>query len=225
MAPPSRGACSSLLIGSLAIAGFGRPAGVPFGFAFDYGVEAALRVLRTAALASADAARSVVDRPLDAAAVADVHDRRGRELFGLCRRLGLDEDEANDAVQETFLRMWAESARGVTILDPEAWAFRVTYRLAMDHHRLGRLVRTLADRLSAVAVADELDPADRLAVWASVDNLPPRQRAVIYLRYRADLSYERIGRVMGITANGARNDASAATSTLRKRYRIEESLA
>ncbi len=161
-------------------------------------------------------------RPLEAAAVTDVHDRRGRELFGLCRRLGLDEDEANDAVQEVFLRMWAESQRGTVILDAEAWAFRVIYRLAMDHHRLGRLVRSLTDRLSVVSVRDELDPADRLAVWAAVDRLPPRQRAVMYLRYRADLSYERIGTVMGITANGARNDASAATATLRKRYATEE---
>lgn len=171
------------------------------------------------ALADAPVARS---RPLEAAAVADVHERRGRELFGLCRRLGLDEDEANDAIQEAFLRMWAESAKGTVILDAEAWAFRVTYRLAMDHHRLGRLVRTLTDRLSEVTTREELDPADRLAVWAAVDRLPPRQRAVIYLRYRADLSYERIATVMGITANGARNDASAATATLRKHYAIDE---
>ena len=165
-----------------------------------------------------------VRRPLGSAAVADVHDRRGRELFGLCRRLGLDEEEANDAVQEAFLRMWAESAKGTVILDAEAWAFRVTYRLAMDHHRLGRLVRALTDRLSDVTPREELDPADRIAVWAAVDRLPPRQRAVTYLRYRADLSYERIATIMGITANGARNDASAAMAALRKRYGDEEGL-
>ena len=157
-------------------------------------------------------------RPLDPTALVDVYDRRGRELFGLCRRLGLDDDEANDAVQEAFLRMWRELARGTAIADPDAWAFRVTYRLAMDHHRLGRLVQSLAARLSAVTARDELDPADRLAVWAAVDRLPPRQRAVIYLRYRADLSFEQIAEVMGITANGARNNASAATATLRKQY-------
>ena len=33
--------------------------------------------------------------------------------------------------------------------------------------------------------------------------------------------YERIARVMGITANGARNNASVATAALRKRFRIE----
>lgn len=163
-------------------------------------------------------------RPLGAEAVADVHERRGRELFGLCRRLGLDEDDANDAVQEAFLRMWSESTRGKAILDPEAWAFRVTYRLAMDHHRLGRLVRSLTNRFETVTPRHELDLADRLTVWAAVDRLPPRQRAVIYLRYRVDLSYERIATVMGITANGARNDASAATATLRKRYASEEEL-
>ena len=162
--------------------------------------------------------------PLAAAAVADVHDRRGRELFGLCRRLGLDEDEANDAVQETFLRMWNESTRGHVIVDPDGWAFRVAYRLAMDHHRLGRLARAVGDRLAARTVPDEIDPADRMAVWAAVDRLPTRQRAVLYLRYRADLSYDRIGSIMGITANGARNDASVATASLRRRLANEEAI-
>ena len=83
-------------------------------------------------------------------------------------------------------------------------------------------MRSLTDRLAAVDQREDVDPTDRLAVWTAVDQLPPRQRAVIYLRYRADLSYDRIGSVMGITANGARNDASAATATLRRRCRSEE---
>ena len=163
----------------------------------------------------------VPGRPLGAADVERVHQQRGRDLFGLCRRLGLNDDEANDAVQETFLRMWHESLRGVVIRDPEGWAFRVAYRLAMDHHRLGRITRSVVDRLaSATNARDPVDPTDRLSVWAAVDRLPPRQRAVLYLRYRADLPYERIAAVMGITANGARNDASVATASLRRRMRL-----
>jgi RNA polymerase sigma factor (sigma-70 family) len=182
------------------------------------GVMAA-RAVRSRVVAGPRPVEDAVDRPatLAAAAVADVHDRRGRELFGLCRRLGLDEDEANDAVQEAFLRMLDQSSRGVLIVDPEAWVFRVVYRLAMDHHRFTRLARAVTDRLSGRDVPEEIDPADRWAVWAAVDNLPTRQRAVVYLRYRADLSYERIAAVMGITAAGARNDASAATASLRRR--------
>jgi RNA polymerase sigma-70 factor, ECF subfamily len=172
-----------------------------------------------------EGAISVAGRPLGAAEVEGVHERRGRDLFGLCRRLGLDDDEANDAVQETFLRMWHESLRGVVITDPEGWAFRVAYRIAMDHHRLGRLARSMIDRLASTTNArDPVDPADRLSVWAAVDRLPPRQRAVLYLRYRADLPYDRIAAVMGITANGARNDASVATASLRRRLRLEGGL-
>jgi RNA polymerase sigma-70 factor (ECF subfamily) len=167
---------------------------------------------------SLDHPASVAGRPLGASEVEGVHHRRGRDLFGLCRRLGLNDDEANDAVQETFLRLWHESLRGVVISDPEGWAFRVAYRLAMDQHRFGRLARSVVDRLaSATNARDQVDPADRLSVWAAVDRLPPRQRAVLYLRYRADLPYDRIAAVMGITANGARNDASAATASLRRR--------
>jgi len=164
-------------------------------------------------------------RALGAAEVEGVHQRRGRDLFGLCRRLGLNDDEANDAVQETFLRMWQESLRGVVIADPEGWAFRVAYRLAMDQHRLGRLARSVADRIGSTATArDQVDPADRISVWVAVDRLPPRQRAVVYLRYRADLPYDTIAAVMGITANGARNDASVATASLRRRLQVEGGL-
>lgn len=167
---------------------------------------------------------SLGGRPLGAADVEDVHQRRGRDLFGLCRRLGLNEDEANDAVQDTFLRMWNESLRGVVISDPEGWAFRVAYRLAMDQHRFSRLARSVIDRLASTTSREPIDPADRLSVWAAVDGLPPRQRAVLYLRYRADLPYERIAAVMGITANGARNDASVATASLRRRLLLEGGL-
>ena len=162
--------------------------------------------------------------PLEPSAIEGVHERRGRELYGLCRRLGLDDEEAHDAVQETFLRMLVESARGLVILDPEGWAFRVVYRLAMDQHRVRRLAHSVAERLSMLSPRDEIDPADRVAVWVAVDRLPPRQRAVLYLRYRADLSYDRIGAVMGITANGARNDASVATASLRTRLAGEGGL-
>jgi len=170
-------------------------------------------------------APAAMGRALDAGAVEGVHERRGRELFGLCRRLGLDAEEANDAVQETFLRMLVESSRGLVILDPEGWAFRVTYRIAMDQHRLRRAARSVTDRMAVATTRAEIDPADRVAVWEAVDRLPPRQRAVLYLRYRADLSYDRIGTVMGITANGARNDASVATASLRRRLAGDDGLA
>jgi RNA polymerase sigma factor (sigma-70 family) len=69
------------------------------------------------------------------------------------------------------------------------------------------------------------DPARRVevdAVWQAVDRLPERQRAVLYLRYRADLPYERIGLALGITPGAARGHASTGLGTLRRRLHVED---
>jgi RNA polymerase sigma factor (sigma-70 family) len=164
---------------------------------------------------------------VDAAAcertVQSVYGRRSQEMFGFARRLGLSDEDASDAVQESMLRLFRELAGGAAILDPDAWAFRVLYRVGMDNHRLRRRVEALAVRLTAVAAwrrPDDGDPSrglDTDGVWQAVDQLPPRQRAVLYLRYRADLSYERIALALGISAGAARGHASTGLATLRRR--------
>ena len=150
------------------------------------GADVTLTAVRRRRSAVAETSPAV-GLPLAASAVADVHDRRGRELFGLCRRLGLDEDESNDAVQEAFLRMWAESKRGTSSSTQTpgrsgsrtVWPWTTIASVgACGPWSIGCLPS---------ARGPSLDPTDRLAVWAEVDRLPPRQRAVIYLRYRADL--------------------------------------
>lgn len=152
--------------------------------------------------------------------VLDLERRQGQALFGFVRRLGLSDAQAADSVQEVLLRLWAELVAGRSIEQPKAWAFRAIYRLAMDQHRLQRRIGAIAERLGRSAEARD-DAArgagDRIAVWAEVARLPERQRHVLYLRYRADLTFEQVGSVMGITASAARSHATQATATLRGR--------
>lgn len=148
--------------------------------------------------------------------IVALHADRGRELWGLARHLGLSPDEADDALQETLIRLWAALRDGAAIERPDAWAFRAMYRLAMDRHRWRRRVRLLADRLGAQpARRSGVDVADRLAIWEAVEALPKRQRLAVYLRYRADLPYEEIGAILGIAAPSARSNVSRALDALR----------
>jgi RNA polymerase sigma factor (sigma-70 family) len=141
---------------------------------------------------------------------------RGGELWGLARHLGLSPEEADDAVQDTLLRLWAALRDGDVIEHPDAWAFRALYRLAMDRHRLRRRVRLLAERIGGQPQhRSNLDHADRMAVWEAVEALPERQRLAVYLRYRADLPYEDIGAVLGIAPPSARSHVSRALDALR----------
>jgi RNA polymerase sigma factor (sigma-70 family) len=55
-----------------------------------------------------------------------------------------------------------------------------------------------------------------------VDRLPERQRAVVYLRYRADLSFEEIGAALGIQPVSARSHVSRALDRLAVLIREEE---
>jgi RNA polymerase sigma factor (sigma-70 family) len=154
------------------------------------------------------------------AIVIDLEHRQGQALFGFVRRLGLSDAQAADAVQDVLLRLWAEIEAGKYIEQPKAWAFRAIYRLAMDQHRLQRRIGLIVERLARSDAAWDdhgLDAGDRIAVWAEVARLPERQRHVLYLRYRADLTFEEIASVMGITASAARSHATQATATLRRR--------
>jgi RNA polymerase sigma factor (sigma-70 family) len=153
------------------------------------------------------------------AEVEAFHATRSQALFGFARRCGLGDEAATDAVQEAMLRLWRELGAGRRIEDFDAWSFRVVYRLAMDEHRAARRVRALAERLLPFQRAGtrQRDATDRIAVWAEVDRLPRRQREVLYLRYRADLTFDQIGEAIGVSSGACRSHASRGLETIRQR--------
>ncbi len=158
----------------------------------------------------------------DAAArrtVEAIHAGSGQPLFGFARRLGLTDDEAQEVVQETMLRLWRELRGGAAIEDAVAWAFRALYRLAMDRHRVSRRWQAFVERLVPGAPSASRDRDDLAAVWQEVDRLPMRQRQVLYLHYRADLTFEAIGTILAIEPSSARAASSRALATLRLRLR------
>jgi RNA polymerase sigma-70 factor (ECF subfamily) len=150
--------------------------------------------------------------------VVDVQARHGQALFGYARRLGLSDEQAADAVQEVLLRLWRELRREGNLEHPTAWAFRAVHHLAMDQHRMRRRLEALGDALRRVSSAPPPESVDRIAVWSEVDQLPSRQRQVLYLRYRADLPFEEVAAVLGISAGAARSHASRGVERLRARF-------
>jgi RNA polymerase sigma-70 factor (ECF subfamily) len=134
---------------------------------------------------------------------------RATQLYGYGRRLGLDRAAAEEVVQEAFVRLLREH---VVPPEPEAWLFRVLHNLTMDRYRQA------ARRLRAVPVETAIAEADveAAAVWEEVDRLPERQRASVYLRYRADLDFATIARVLDISESGARANVFRALERLRE---------
>jgi RNA polymerase sigma factor (sigma-70 family) len=155
------------------------------------------------------------------ARLIELEHQEGQALFGFALRLGLTPTEAQDAVQETLLRLWSAMSSG-SIERPRAWAYRTIYRVAMDEHRLRRRSKAILDRIGRFAGRPTLPSADLVDIWSSVDRLSNRQRQVIYLRYQADLAFEEIGATLGISAGAARSHASTALQALRTALAKEE---
>ena len=91
----------------------------------------------------------------------------------------------------------------------------------MDEHRLRRRLAGLRERLQRDGVrrsswSESADRDDSLTVWAQVDRLPARQRQVLYLRYRADLPFDTVAAVLGMSPGAARTLASRALERVRR---------
>lgn len=159
----------------------------------------------------------VVADDVDGRVLVDLERELGQALFEFVRRFGLTESEARDAVQEVFLRLWQQLRTGQPMDNARGWAYRTAYRLAMDEHRLRRRVLAIGQRLLRRPERRPTDVDERIVLWAEVDRLPERQRAVLYLRYRADLPFDDIATILGITASAARSHATQAMAALRRR--------
>jgi RNA polymerase sigma factor (sigma-70 family) len=155
---------------------------------------------------------------IDRLAIVELQADRGAQLWAFARHLGLEAEEADDAVQESLLRAWVALSGHEPIAALDAWTFKTLYRLCMDQHRLRRRVQGLIDRMAGNrATRSAVDETDRIVLWDAVDSLPPRQRAVLYLRYQADLPFDQIASVLGIAAVSARSHASRGIEALRRR--------
>ena len=138
------------------------------------------------------------------------YDEHRHEIFGfLVRRLG--RDRAEDAFQETFLRVlraYPKLRHGEHL---RAWAYTIAGRIAIDEHRRPR----------ADAELPELESLDGRPAFAQLehlaDELPPTERAAVVLRYGYDLDYAEIGAALGSSATAARQAASAGIRRLRRK--------
>lgn len=118
------------------------------------------------------------------------------QLYGVCGDLA----EAEDVVQEAFVRAVQHGSRFARMDNPEGWLRTVAVNVARTRHRR-RQVGDLLLRRSAVSPAstgehaDDTDGRDRLV--AALRRLPAAQREAIALHYLADLPLHEVAATVG----------------------------
>jgi RNA polymerase sigma factor (sigma-70 family) len=148
-----------------------------------------------------------VERPLapEAEVARELYERHSAAIFRFClQRLG-SREEAEDAVQSTFLNAFRGLGRGVRPQAEAAWLFKIAENVCLTRRRsfsrrrrveLTSDLEAVQDRAAAPARAgeDELIPLPE-----ALAGLPETQRRAILLREWKGLSYREIGVELGLS--------------------------
>ncbi len=151
---------------------------------------------------------------------------RGAALLRFAYVLTADSDMAEDLVQSALADAYRHWRRVARADHPDAYV----HRIIVNRHLSSRRRRWWGERPSGSApesegnahdastsdIADAV--ADRDETRAVLDGLPPRARAVLVLRYYADLDDAAIAQALGITESTVRATASRALASLRQTY-------
>lgn len=126
-------------------------------------------------------------------------------LYWHIRHIVGNHEDAEDALQETFLRAYRHLDKLREATSEKAWLYRIATNEAL---RLVEARRTTDDVSDHDPPEEETPDYDNLqkALTDAIELLPPRQRAVFCMRYYDDLSYDDIAlatdsNVKAVTAN------------------------
>jgi RNA polymerase sigma-70 factor, ECF subfamily len=128
-------------------------------------------------------------------------------MFSIAYRMLGRVAEAEDVVQEAFLRLQLAADEGVAVESPKAHLATVTTRLAIDHLRSARVRReayvgswlpepVVDEREHAVARDVEMAESLSMAFLLILETLSPIERAVFLLREVFDYNYDEISKIV-----------------------------
>lgn len=128
-----------------------------------------------------------------------------------------DDAEAEDILQEVFIRIHRSLCCSDAWDKPDAWFYQITRNLIIDHYRKRRELVELSEELPAGADLPDEDTAAELALslreW--IEELPEPYRQALLLTEYEGLSQQELADRMGISLSGAKSRVQRARGRLR----------
>jgi RNA polymerase sigma-70 factor (ECF subfamily) len=153
--------------------------------------------------------------------------------YQLAVRMLFSETEAQDVVQEAFVRVW----RSINRYDPSVrfttWLYRIVTNLCLDQIRAEKRRNVFrkqreaqseagSDPPAAVDIEKAVSTADLMRIVRTLaGDLPETQRLVFTLRDLQDLSINEVSRITGLSEASIKTNLHYARRTLRERMEVE----
>ncbi|MGW3493775.1 SigE family RNA polymerase sigma factor [Streptomyces sp. NPDC001020] len=132
-----------------------------------------------------------------------------------------DHGEAQDVVQEAFIRAWNRRRTFLADAAPEAWIRNVAMRLAVSRWRRARRWLDLMRRTPPPEHMPGPNP-ERAALVAALRRLPEAQRMAIVLHHLCDLSVEQVASETGVPMGTVKARLSRGRAALARQLATDE---
>ncbi|MDE5968959.1 MAG: RNA polymerase sigma factor [Muribaculaceae bacterium] len=148
-----------------------------------------------------------------------------QRLYRLAFRLTGCSSNAEDLVQDAFLKMWDRRSDLRTLDSPEAYALTILKNIFIDTTRRRHIEFSGDDDTKALQVTSEIDLAEQIEwhdnaslVNALIAKLPENQRRVMRMRDIADFSFEEIETATGLSQANIRTLLCRARKQVKQQF-------
>lgn len=144
-----------------------------------------------------------------------------RRLYAFVRRMVTDHHEAEDVLQNTFIKAWNGLDRFREDAQLFSWLYRIAHNECLNHLRAmrrGHFVNhdDVVERLATILDNSEHFSGEAIErkLQLSVMKLPAKQRAVFTMRYFEEMKYEDMSRVTGTSVGALKSSYHIAVKKI-----------
>jgi RNA polymerase sigma factor (sigma-70 family) len=149
------------------------------------------------------------------AAFEAVYDRHHRGILSFCRHMLGSADEAEDAVQQTFISAYDALQADERDIRLKAWLYTIARNRCFTILRARREQPAELDELPVAGLSDEVQQrADLRDLLADLHSLPVDQRSALVLSEVGDLSHAEVGAIVGCEVAKVKSLVFQARSSL-----------
>ena len=144
------------------------------------------------------------------------------KVYRLAKRLLVSGDEADDATQELYFKLWKNKEKIETYDNVEAYAMRMTKNYCLDQlksKRAGNLKLVHSNyKDESVSLQNEVEVHDEVSIVKELmKDLSEKQRMIVQLRDIENYEFEEIGKILNMQPTAIRVALSRARKALREK--------
>jgi RNA polymerase sigma factor (sigma-70 family) len=132
-----------------------------------------------------------------------------KQVYYAIRRMVVDHDDADDLVQETFIKVWKNLKNFRAEAELFTWIYRIAINEALSFLQRQKIKYAFMVQNFDHVLAKKMEADDALSgneiqlrLQKAILSLPPKQRLVFNMRYYDEIKYEDMSKIVG-TSVGA----------------------